>query len=170
MPKRETTIREKAAVIYGLITGVRDLSTFYMIAKGDARKIYNPDSLKSAGSKLYKSEAIQTYLTQAREIAARFVQEQTKGETGTEKGKAGEAFTLQNVNFTNPAEFIEYLNKQANNLTEERDKREYLKMLSDLLRFKEGNSAQNNEVQRFYTPLSCQNCALYKQAAKDQSE
>jgi len=165
--KRNATLREQAAIIYGIITGIKDLSTFYKIAKGNDKKIYTPESLKSMGHKLYKSEPVQEYIKQAEQIVKRFIQTQNAngGENKESESGGGGAFALNNVNFTDPEQFIKYLNNQANNLTEERDRREYLKMLSDLLRFKESGNSTNTEIQRFYTPLSCQNCQLYRQKA-----
>ena len=166
MSKKVITLREQAAVIFGMVTGITDLSTFYLIAKGDNKRIYAPGALKKMGYELNRQEHIQTFREQAAGIVEKFVNEQVK-RNGENLQMEGKTFSLKSVDFTNSTEFIRYLNDQANTLTEERDRREYLKMLSDLLRFKESGSGQNTEIQRFYTPLTCQNCQLYKDAARE---
>ena len=34
-------------------------------------------------------------------------------------------------------------------------------MLSDNLRYKDTERDENNEIQRFYTPITCENCPIY---------
>lgn len=72
------------------------------------------------------------------------------------------------IDFTNKAEFIKYLNETANRLTDDKLKNDILKMLSDHLDFKDENKRdENNQIQRFYLPLRCQDCKLYQDAAKN---
>lgn len=78
------------------------------------------------------------------------------------KNKKSGGDVFGNFDFTNRDEFLNYLNKAANNIKDERDKREYLKMISDNLRFKEPDKHENTEIQRFYTPLQCKDCILYQ--------
>ena len=66
------------------------------------------------------------------------------------------------VNLLDRDTFLEEINRGANQATEEKDKREYLKMISDNLRYKDTERDENNEIQRFYTPLTCENCEIYK--------
>lgn len=58
--------------------------------------------------------------------------------------------------------FLDEINKRANKVTEEKEKREYLKMISDNLRYKDSENGENNDIQRFYTPILCQDCPLYQ--------
>lgn len=73
------------------------------------------------------------------------------------------------VNFTNRNELLDYLNKAANEITDPKRQTEYIKMIAELLQFKDENKKDNN-IQRFYTPITCQNCALYQARKAELSE
>ena len=64
------------------------------------------------------------------------------------------------VNFLNPDEFLQFANSQANEITDEKERREYLKMIANLLNYKESDNAET-EIQRFYTPVCCSECEIY---------
>lgn len=177
---KNISLREKAAIIYSIITGITDNVTFYTIAKGSNNYI-NKDSYSNMGSKLKSKDHIKQYYTEAQNIIDNYITSRIKQlqyndnlDSGNNNGLLNrdiDSFTLKNINFTDPAEFINYLNNQANNIQDEKTKREYLKMLADLLRFKDGgNSGQESEIQRFYTPVTCKNCLLYNLKADEISQ
>lgn len=168
---KNITLREKAAIIFTIITGIDDGFTLYTIARGENNH-KNRESYLRNGNILKHKEHIQLYYKEAENIINNYIRKRLDGNNNLiEHGEINEkdTFTLKNINFTNPEEFISYLNDQANNLPDERDRREYLKMLSDLLRFKEGSKSNMDDIQRFYTPVNCQNCAIY-QAQKRKNE
>ena len=73
------------------------------------------------------------------------------------------------IDYTNKAEFIQYLNDAANRITDDKLKNDILKMLSDHLDFKDENRRDEaSKVQRFYMPLRCQDCVLYQQKASSE--
>jgi len=65
------------------------------------------------------------------------------------------------IDFTDLDSFFAFANKQANLLTEEKDRQFYLKTIADLMRFKEGSTEAKQDIQRFYTPQRCLDCPLY---------
>lgn len=172
---KSISLREKAAIIYSIITGITDNVTFYSIAKGSENYI-NKDSYSNMGSKLKSKDHIKQYYTEAQNIIDNYITSRIKQlqyndnlDSSSNNGLV-DSFTIKNINFTDPTEFIQYLNNQANNIQDEKTKREYLKMLADLLRFKETGNDPGNDIQRFYTPVTCKNCLLYNLKSDEMSK
>lgn len=102
--------------------------------------------------------------------------------TGTEAGDGhdgdGKDFDLGDivqrageVDFRDREQFLNFLNAEANRLSDQRARLDVLKMLSDLQRMKEAENGKNGEIQRFYTPLQCSDCELYRrERAKIESD
>ena len=70
------------------------------------------------------------------------------------------------INFTDRMQFIAWLNEKANGIADEKQRMEYLKILSDLLQFKDENK-RNTEQMRFYVPIKCLQCALYQEKREE---
>ena len=68
----------------------------------------------------------------------------------------------EKTNFLDRDEFLKFLNDRANQITDDKLRNDILKMLSDNLRYKDTERDENNEIQRFYTPITCENCEIYK--------
>jgi predicted DNA-binding protein YlxM (UPF0122 family) len=66
--------------------------------------------------------------------------------------------------FLNRDEFLQFLNERANEIdaTDDKTRNDILKMLSDNLRYKDADKEEQTEIQRFYTPITCQDCEIYK--------
>lgn len=68
------------------------------------------------------------------------------------------------VDFRDREQFLNFLNAEANRIKDGKTRLDVLKMLSDLQRMKEAENGKNGEIQRFYTPLQCSECELYRKA------
>ena len=66
------------------------------------------------------------------------------------------------VDFRDREQFLNFLNAEANRIKDGKTRLDVLKMLSDLQRMKEAENGKNGEIQRFYTPLLCSECVLYR--------
>ena len=62
--------------------------------------------------------------------------------------------------------FLDDLNSRINCATDEKVKTDLMKLMSDLLRLKEAQPGKDNEISRYYMPLGCAACELYKQGQK----
>jgi hypothetical protein len=84
----------------------------------------------------------------------------------SDNSKAGSIDFLQplEVDFRDREQFLNFLNAEANRIKDGKTRLDVLKMLSDLQRMKEAENGKNGEIQRFYTPLQCRDCELYRKA------
>ena len=182
---RSLTEAEKAALLYRFYNGVKSFEPAFAIAFPDRYKRLEASSLKSAVSHWKNSPEVQEYNEQLKAAdQARCIRvanlyrksSQAGQETGTEQGAAaGEGeegkvtFPDNWINFQDIEQFLNFCQVQANQLQDERERQFYLKTIADLMRYKEQDTSQY-DIQRFYTPLQCSNCALYLKASQGQEE
>lgn len=69
------------------------------------------------------------------------------------------------IDFTDKAQLLDFLNSQANAITDDKLRTDYIKMIADLVRMK-AEEAPKSEIRRFYVPLRCQDCELYTKASE----
>lgn len=157
---------ERAAIIFHVFGGCKDRRTLFQIAEGENRvKRLNESSLKTTATNWYKSHKIQSGIKyfqalkqdQENEIIQTYI---ASGETEPTK-PAKEPQQDGAVNFLDRDEFLQFLNDRANEITDDKLRNDILKMLSDNLRYKDTERDENNEIQRFYTPITCENCPIY---------
>lgn len=157
---------EQAAICFHILGGCNDKSKLFRIACGADR--YNKLTDKSKGvtvSKWYNSQKIQEGINIYRSIQERKTNElkneiiaglETETTNTTRNGDL-----IEKTNFLDRDEFLQFLNSRANAITDDKLRNDILKMLSDNLRYKDTERDENNEIQRFYTPITCENCVIY---------
>lgn len=156
---------ERAAIALHLIAGENNRLILYTIAVGAEHvKKLKESSLKVMYNNWFNSHKIQNgiryYSGLLNDREARAVEKfKRELETETTKGN-GSSFKSTDVNFLNPDEFLKFANQQANEIKDEKERREYLKMIANLMNYKESDQEQT-DIQRFYTPVLCENCEIY---------
>lgn len=158
---------ERAAIIFHIFGGCKDRKILFQIAEGENRvNRLNENSLKTICNTWFNSHKIQSgikyFLTLKQDHETEIINKYIAGlETETKKlheQKNNSGY----VNLLDRDVFLEEINKGANQAKDEKDKREYLKMISDNLRYKDSDTDETTEIQRFYTPITCENCEIYK--------
>lgn len=191
--QQETTDRERAALAYAVANGLKNWTKIYLIARDD--KTSDVESLKSLrflASRWKCSERIQTAYQEEQRIFEALKERErraavqafclihkidaeslttTADESAPDDAEAQKGDILDilrgDVDFLDRDQFLQFLSKEANATKDAKARNEILKMLSDNLRYKEtGLHDQTNDIQRFYTPIKCKECPLYK-AAKE---
>lgn len=162
---RPLTRREEAALVWGFFNQTKSFEDMYRIAfgKDDDEKLNRPNvsrwkhrpQVERYWNELQHLDDVRVGERVKIELAKQLKERESAPDTAPLIGQIG------GIDFTDVGQFISFLNSQANTITDEKDKREYLKMLADLLRFKEGSQDKGNDVMRFYTPLKCRDCVLY---------
>lgn len=163
--------QEQAAICFHVLGGCNDKAMLFRIACGADR--YNKLTDKSKGvtvSKWYNLPKIQEGIKIYRSIQERIkieleneIHARLETET-TNTTKEGDP--IEKTNFLDRDEFLQFLNERANQIKDDKLRNDILKMLSDNLRYKDTERDENNEIQRFYTPVTCENCTIY-QKCKD---
>jgi hypothetical protein len=166
----DITKAEKAAIYYALIERCNDWQEVYKIAIGAERFNALTDKAKQSNASRWKTshkiqkarEEIEAILiAKEKAIKEKAIQEANNGETEPPKGTTNKNNTEQ-TDFLNRDEFLKFLNTRANEITDDKLRNDILKMLSDNMRYKESEKDDNTEIQRFYTPVTCTDCEIYK--------
>lgn len=168
---KEITLIEKILVFYATRQPNVDWIELWKIYKTDEK--LNKLSIKSFPSmastwknsphiKEEINRQIYEIEKEQKEFRAKIEEEISKRETKhTEIQTPG---VVQGVNFLDRDEFLKFLNERANEIKDDKLRNDYLKMLSDNMRYKEAEKDDINEIQRFYTPITCRDCKLYQEA------
>jgi hypothetical protein len=160
--------RTKAAIYYHVFAGITDRKVLFRIAEGDERaNKLTEGSLKTSSTNWFKSHVIQTAISKLRKLKEHEENEiREKCIADLDYQAIQTEAKIQDpenaVNFLDRDEFLKFLNDRANEIKDDKLRNDILKMLSDNLRYKDSENGENTDIQRFYTPILCQDCPLYQ--------
>jgi len=169
--QKETTKKlseiEKAVITYAVFENINDWPKLYGIFRGEEyTRTTRADTFATMASRWKLSHLVRSYYEdvkkrkeeQQREAFERLEKENICGDSEPSETKNKKGFK----NLLDRDEFLRYLNDKVNELSDPNSVKDFLKLISDNMRYKENRSDKTNEIQRFYTPLTCKNCPLYK--------
>jgi len=172
--RKPLTDAEKIALHYHVFCPCDDWYLIFKVAKGAeyynalTDKARQPRVSEWKNSAKVKEEVKKLqYLKQRQEEEQKernrleWDQEERAKETESTETNEKRRNTYQ-TDFLNRDEFLKFLNTRANEITDDKLRNDILKMLSDNMRYKESEKDENNEIQRFYTPVTCENCSIYQ--------
>ena len=164
---KDLTPAQQAAIYLHVVGGFKDWPELFQIAEGKDR--YNKltdKSKRQTVSKFKRSDAINEGIQELRYILSlkeKQIREDERRVLETEKRKTEEGDQInEKTNFLDRDAFLQFLNDRANEIQDDKTRNDILKMLSDNLRYKDTERDENNEIQRFYTPVTCESCEIYK--------
>lgn len=161
----------------------------FMISRNKAIDIVSKSRTPSQASTWKNSAAVQNYFNEVLEALHEFIDSQKtkaindyliKNLEASKEGANNEAGNLDNreaggcvrrnsgsmfndlKDFTEKSNMLQALNEIAGTATDPKDKLNAFKQISDLQGFKETTGDKDEEIKRYYMPLRCSNCELYK--------
>ena len=159
-----------AALYLYIFGGCEDMHEIFKIAESSERyEKLKITSRASTVSNWLKSHKIQTAINEIKQIKTAYENtiieaERAKIQEGREientKPKAPE-IAPDEINFLDLDNFLTEANKQANKITDEKERRAWLEMIAKYMSFKDRNDSETTEIKRFYTPIECEKCILY---------
>lgn len=158
---------ERAAIIFHVYGGCKDRKILYQIAYGENKvNKLKATSLDVMCGNWFRSHKIQSgikyFLTLKQDHETEIINKYIEGlETETTNQDEKQKNNLK-TNFLDRDEFLQFLNDKANSIQDDKLRNDILKMLSDNLRYKDTERDENNEIQRFYIPITCENCTIYQ--------
>ena len=177
---KDITEREKAVIIWALVTGCQDWQKIYLLSRPNDPSTYSTKNLATACSKWKHSARIERFTEEQRaalEARERAIiqahagtdesdpetETETDGETKTENSQSKKRNTAK-IDFTDTARALEELNRLANDIQDPIKRADAIQAIQKLKAQTATEEDTGPEIQRFYTPLRCQSCQLYKNA------
>lgn len=192
--------REKICITFAALQDLQGLKIswpdIYMISRNKAIDIVSKSRTPSQASTWKNSAAVQNYFNEILESLHEFIDSQKtkaineylikKLETGKEGENSENGMTNDEAggcvvksrgimfnglkDFTEKSNMLQALNEIAGTATDPKDKLNAFKQISDLQGFKETTGDKDEEIKRYYMPLRCSNCELYKAKAVEIQE
>ena len=186
------TEREKICITFAALQDLQGLKIswpdLFMISRNKAIDIVAKSRTPSQASTWKNSAAVQNYFNEVLEALHEFIDSQKtkaineyliknlktgkEGANGEDEGMNDEAGGRVGKNrgsmfndlkdFTEKSNMLQALNEIAGTATDPKDKLNAFKQISDLQGFKETTGDKDEEIKRYYMPLRCSNCELYK--------
>lgn len=166
--KRDLTDREKVAIIAFVADSTITFEDAYKISRDTSYKEIKDKDKRAVANNWWRQQRIMNFVKNQRIKFDAIVEEKAKELLKNEKWRKSQIGEINektgNLDFTDRNTFINFLSDQVNSLDDEDPlKKDYLKMISDNLQFKTNAFDKNEDnIQRFYTPLHCRECKLYQ--------
>ena len=166
--KRDLTDREKVAIIAFVVDSTITFEDAYKISRDSSYKELKDQDKRMVANNWWRQERIKNFVKNQQIRFNAIVEEKAKELLKNEKWRKSQMGKMNentgNLDFTDRNTFINFLSDQVNTLGDEDPlKKDYLKMISDNLQFKTNAfDKAEDDIQRFYTPLHCRECKLYR--------
>ena len=177
---RELTKREKAAIIYGIVTGCQDWNEIYLLAKSPDpdHDETNKKTLREYASKWKHTAAVVQFYNEqndiftlkydaARAAAANAGNSEEETEEGNETGKQeNKKRKTAEIDFTTTDNALKELNRLANEIQDPKARADAIQAIQKLITATRQEAENGPDIQRFYIPVACRSCKLYEEAQK----
>jgi hypothetical protein len=167
---RNITEREKAVIKYAVAFGITHRQDLYRLAyNGTLEQVAGLADLGALASRWYNSKKIQDFLQvemKEHEIRKERIRDEIRQEMEEQARKEGKerekASSL--IDYSDERNIIKKLNQLINTAKDDSEALDAVKTMAALLKQREDlrSSKEKDKVARFYLPLRCHQCPLYR--------
>ena len=170
----ELTTREKAAIIYKVITGEPWTECYKIASKSDLTKLEKSKNLAVLASSWNKSHKVQTFLKEFQIIQNNKLEteineaiQQDRNKRGDSESTTGETTKRHNIiDYSDPKNRQQLYNRVIANASDDpKTQLDAAKMFEQIQR-DDREAARAQKQSRVYLPLTCNECPLYNRARK----
>lgn len=172
---KDLTPAQQAAIYLHVVGNFNDWIELFQIAEGKERYYNLTDKSKRQTVSKFKrsdhiNEGIQElrYILGIKEKEIREDERQRMIEAEATEGDEKSGLN-DSINFLDPEQFLQFANKQANSIKDEKERRAYLEMIAKLMNYKDKEGEETEQV-KAYLPLQCYSCVLKKRCEACQYE
>lgn len=175
---KDLTEREKAVIIWAIVTHCDNWPKIYILSRPNAPETYSENSLTRAAAKWKKLEKVSTFYREQSlffEAQKQSQQQPTTNAPGTDGKRDGETKpgneeekkpAPTKIDFTETQNALQELNRLANEIQDPKARADAIQAIQKLINQTRTDDETGPEIQRFYTSLRCRDCVLYQQARK----
>ena len=174
------TEREKAAIYMHIFGGVNDWRLLYSISAQEPQdKVTNSPNLQVYTSRWKNSEKIQNFIQEVKQIQleqaaktrTRLIEEIEREKAESEQPKQEQRKRdTKVIDYSDPENRKQLYNEVIRDAADDPKTRLDAAKVFEQIQRDDKQAAKDNQIQRFYTPITCKSCPLYEKAQARKKE
>lgn len=175
LSNKDLTDREKAVIIWAVVTHCGDWRKIYLLSRPNDPSTYSEKSLTRIVSKWKQLLKVKIFYEEQTAFynAVRPAQQTQPATAGTDeeraketkpKNETDETQTAPDVDVINTQNALQELNRNFNLIKDPVKRADVIMSIQKIVQQQKSEAENGPDIQRFYTPVACRDCVLYREA------